>query len=400
MKIVLLKCISKYNALGCYIDELAKAFSARGDEAVVIDLRQPDVVADFVSILTNARPVDLVFSFNIYGEFADDKGRTISDLAGAPLVVHYVDFPMLHFARLQHVPSTAAILTIDPSHVRIIDDFFGPKRFAYVGFCPVAAMGEPQPLPQTADVFLASRPVRIFCAQSYFSPGPPPWRDYPELIKQVFSDAAELALAGEWVPPLEALDRSMVAHGLDLTDPVLRKDLNVVRMQVSQVNEWIRSVRREHFFAAAAKVGLPLTAYGAGYDTILERYRNIDYQGLGDTLATPERMRKARIVINHNSNFGEGLHDRVPSGMLAGAAVATDTSRYYTENYLPGREIALFRWQHLEDDLAGVLALLNDGEALFRMAQAGQQKALGQDRWEHRIDTILAAGRAAAAASK
>jgi len=261
-------------------------------------------------------------------------------------------------------------------------------------------MGEPQPLPQTADAFLAARPVEIFCAQSYFTPGPPPWLDFPEFIKNVFSEAAELALTEEWVPPLEALDRCLIAHGLNLADPVLRKELDVVRTQSVLINEWVRKVRREKFFAAAAKVGLPLTAYGDGYDDVLERYRNIDYQGLGDTLGTPERMSKARIVINHNSNFGEGLHDRVPSGMLAGAAVATDTSRYYTENYLPGREIALYRWQHLEEDLAGVLALLKDGEALFQMAQAGQQKALGQDRWEHRIDTILAAGRAAAAASR
>jgi hypothetical protein len=398
MKAILLKAVSQYDALSCYVDELATAFRARGHEAAIIDLRPQESVEHFAELLQRERPADLVFSFNIYAEFVDAKGRSVSDLAGAPMVVQYVDFPVLHFDRLKGVPRNAAVLTIDPSHVKVITEFFGADHFAYVGFNPVAAMGEPCDLPETADAFLASRPVGILCAQSYFSPGPPVWRDFPEFIRDVFAEAADLALAEEWMPPLEALDRCLVAHGLDLNDPVLRHDLMAVRTQSVQVNEWVRNVRREKFFAAAAEVGLPLTAYGAGYDAVLERYKNIDYRGRGDTLATPQRMREARIVINHNSNFGEAMHDRVPSGMLAGAAVATDYSKYYAAHYESGRDIVLFRWQHLEEDLAAVKALLGNGEALFAMAKAGQQKALRQDRWEHRIDTILKAAEAAAAA--
>jgi hypothetical protein len=395
MKAILLKAVSMYDALGCYIDELAAAFRARGHDAAVIDLRPQESVDNFVALLKQQCPADLVFSFNIYGEFVDAEGHTLSAIADAPLVVQYVDFPVLHFDRLSRVPRTTAVLTIDPSHMNVIAEFFGPHHFAYLGFSPVAAMGAPQPLPATADEFLAARPVKILCAQSYFLHQPPPWIDFPEFIRDVFTEAAELALAEEWVPPQEALDRSLIAHGLDLDDPALRQELMAVRTQSVQINEWVRRVRRQRFFAAADEVGLPLTAYGSGYDTVAGRYHNIDYRGLGDMRGTPARMREARIVINHNSNFGEGLHDRVPSGMLAGAAVATDTSRYYRDHYESGRDIALFRWQHLEEDLAAVKTLLEDGDALFAMAQAGQQKALHHDRWEHRVDTILAAAEAA-----
>lgn len=398
MKVVLLKGPSKYNALRCYIDELAKVLAAHGHQPVIIDVQQPEVASNFVQILENQRPADLVFSFGIFAEFVDSAGRTLSEVAGAPHVVQYVDYPLIYVDRLNRVPRTTAILTIDPSHARVIDAFFGPGRFAHVGFNPVAAMGEPVALPQTAEEFLATRPVPVFCAMTYFAPGEPVWREFPEHIRSVFAEAADMALAQEWLPALEAVDRCLVARGLDLADPALRTELQVVRMHALHLNEWVRCVRREQFFAAAAKVGLPLTVYGSGYEPVLERYRNIDYRGVGDTVGTPERMRQARLVINQNSNFGEALHDRVPTGMLAGAAVATDTSTYYRDKYEMGREIALYRWRHLEKDLARIATLVKDGEALFALAKAGQQKALRQDCWEHRLETIFAAGRAAAAA--
>jgi hypothetical protein len=394
MKVVLLKGQSKYDALRCYVDELARAFEKRGDTVAIIDMTQPEVQAKFPQLLQNERPADLVFSFAILGEYVDEQGRTVGDLAGAPHVVQFVDFPFCHKDRFERLSPKAAVLTIDASHVRVIESYYGSNRYAYVGFNPVAAMGEPQPLPQTADAFLASRPVAVLCAMSYFAPGQPPWHDFTEPTRSVFSEAAELALSEEWISAQEALDRWFVARGIDFNHPAMKKNFDLVRAQSVVINEFVRGTRRAKFFEAAAKVGLPLTCYGDGYAGILERYKNIAYQGLGDTAGTPERMRKARLVVNHNSNFGEGLHDRVPSAMLAGAAVATDTSKYYVEHYQHGRDIALFRWQHLEEDLAAVKELLNDGDALFAMAKAGQQKAMHQDRWEHRIDTILAAAAA------
>jgi hypothetical protein len=396
MKIVLLKGLSKYDALRCYVDELAKAFEKRGDTVAILDVTPPENLDNLPRLLQNERPVDLVFSFAILGEYADEQGRSIGDLAGAPHVVLFVDFPFCQKDRLDRLSPKTAILTIDASHVRVIESYYGPNRYAYVGFCPVAALGEPQPLPETADAFLAARPVEVLCAMSYFASGLPPWHDFTEPTRSVFAEAAELALREEWVSAQEALDRWFIQRGIDLSHPAVKKNFDLVRAQSVVINEFVRGTRRAKFFEAAAKVGLPLTCYGDGYAGVLERYKNISYQGLGDTAGTPERMRQARLVINHNSNFGEGLHDRVPSGMLAGAAVATDTSKYYVEHYEPGRDIALFHWQHLEEDLAKVKDLLADGDALFAMAKAGQQKALHQDRWEHRIDTILAAAKAAA----
>ena len=397
MKVVLLKGYSQYGALRFYIDELAKVFAAHGDDPVIVDLTEMKDTAARAVVLERQRPADLVFSFNICGEFRDEKGRTVSDLIDAPHVVMYVDYPLAHLSRLLDTPPATAILTVDPSHVQVIDDFFGAEHFAFVGFCPHAAFGEPQPQPATAEEFFSIRPTPVLCPVSYYTPPPPPWRNYPDVMRKVFTAAAEFALTEEWVPPLAALDRALIAGGIDFSDPNHRKDLTVVRTLAEEVNEWVRAVRRQRFFEAAAKVGLPLAVCGNGYDdNILARYRNIDYRGPLEAPALLREMGKSRMVVNLNANFGRGMHERVPTAMVAGAVAATDTSAYYREHYAAGSEIALFRWVHLEEDLAGIRALLDNGEALFRMAKAGQKKALAQDLWQNRIGIILAAARAAA----
>jgi hypothetical protein len=394
MKVVLLKGQSQYGVLRCHIDEAEKAFAARGDSVAVIDVQEPGVMEHLAEHLAAQRPADLVFSIGIYGEFADAAGRTIRDLTGAPHVVLYVDFPLCHFARLDHVPTHSAVLAIDASHVRAINSYYGPGRFAYVGLCPLPALGEPQPLPDTAEAFLAARPIPVFCPMTYYPPVPPPWQDYPEPTRSIITEAVERALSEEWLPPLEALDRWFAERGLDLTDPALREQMAPVRLQSVLINNWVRDVRRQKLFEAAAKVGLPLSVDGNGFEHIEGRFKNITNLGSGDTRNTQQQMGRARMVLSHNANFGEGMHDRAATAMIAGAATITDTSQYVRDHYAPGRDLALFRWQHLEEDLAAIKALLDDGDALYAMAKAGQQKAMTQDRWEHRIGTILTAAAA------
>jgi hypothetical protein len=396
LKVVLLKGCSQYGALRHGIDDMAKGFAAHGDDPTVVDLAGVEDGEKLSALLERQRPADLVFSFNILGGYRDKRGRTVSDLVDAPHVVMCVDYPLVHLSRLLDTPPATAILTVDPSHVQVIDDFFGAEHFAFVGFCPHAAFGEPQPLPATAEEFLSIRPTPVLCPMSYYAPPPPPWRNYPDVMRKVFTAAAEFALTEEWVPPLAALDRALIAGGIDFSDPNHRKDLTVVRTLAEEVNEWVRAVRRQRLFEAAAKVGLPLTVYGNGYDGALARYRNIDCRGPLEAPALLREMGKSRMVVNVNANFGRGMHERVPTAMVAGAVAATDTSAYYREHYATGEDIALFRWQHLEEDLAGIRDLLDDGEALFRMAKAGQKKALAQDRWQNRIEIVLAAARAAA----
>ena len=112
---------------------------------------------------------------------------------------------------------------------------------------------------------------------------------------------------------------------------------------------------------------------------------------LVDTVAL---MGRARVVLNANANFGRGSHERPLTAMLAGAAVVTDGA-WWTEQFEPGREILSYQWTRLESDLAGLAALVDRPEIAHTIGLAGQARAAAAHRFEHRVDAVIAAAKAA-----
>jgi spore maturation protein CgeB len=106
-------------------------------------------------------------------------------------------------------------------------------------------------------------------------------------------------------------------------------------------------------------------------------------------------MGAARVVLNINANFGDGSHERPLTAMLAGAAVASDHSVWWDENFVEDREILFYRWRDLDAGLARLGALADDPEASWRMAVAGQRRVMAEHRFANRVDTVLAAAQAA-----
>lgn len=390
MKAVLFKGASQYGVLRHVIDEIAGGFAARGFEPAILDLAAHNSDKDIQDFLDAHRPAHLAFSIMVLGDHRGPGGHSIGETLHAPHVVLYVDYPLTQGERLLDTAPDAALLTVDPSHIEAVRGVL-PGHFAHLGFCPHGGCGEPAMLPDTAEAFAAARPIRmLFAGGNVDALGDPPWAHFPDDFKPIYADAAEIALAEEWLAPHLALERAFAAHGIaidEVYDPAGRQ---VVRMLAAHVNEWVRRIRRHRFLDAAARLKLPLTAYGVGFDAPSP----FDARGAADFSELRAAMGRARLAVNVNANFGRGGHERPLTAMLAGAAVASDTSAFYREAFAPD-EIVLFRWQHLDDDLRRLRDLADDPKALFEIARAGQAKAASQHRWANRIDTILAAADAA-----
>jgi len=393
--VLLLNAASQNDALRLATDGLAKAFSLQGCKVSLYDLRRLPPPPDFAESLMRAKAVDLIVTFfPAFGDYERLGGVVVNDAVKAPCVFLLSDYPLLHQQKLARMATSCILLAADRSHARAIKSVFGADRFAYVGFQPSAALGEEAPLPDDAEAFAAARPIAVLFSGSYARPGDVPWKDYPEDIRKVFGDAADIALGEDWVPPLDALEQAMTANGMTGDNPdVPPEDLRTMAILSRLVNEWVYTARRQRFFLAAARVGLPLTVCGAGFEADVARYPNIDYRGIGDTAETLRLMRKARLTVSLNADCGEGTTPYVFSAMLGGSAAATETSAYYAEHFDDGEDIALFRWSVLDDDLSRLLALSQDPEALFAMAKAGQRKVAAQYRMDNLVDGILAAVR-------
>lgn len=397
-RIALIKGPSQYGLLRFFIDDVARAFRMRGYQTVVLDVLAAENDFEIFRQVRDAGPLDLVFTIGIFGESRDEFGRSLYEATGTPLVIQYVDHPLHHRNRLVATSSDAALLFVDRSHVRAVRNLYGDDRFAYIGFGPHAAEGRPVELPAGAEAYERSRPIPFLFAGSVRELDRHQWEGLPSSVEQVFSEAAEIAAHVESVSCVELVDQVFAHHGLDPHAPGLPKHLSAQLLRVRElavyVHEWIRIRRRARLLDAAGEAGIPLTLVGNGTDLYAGRYKSFDCRGQVDFREATALMQQSRVILNCNANFGEGSHERSLTAMLAGAVAATATSTFYTENFTNGRDILLFRWTHLVEDMAALAETGRDPAKLFAIARAGQEQVMAHHCWEHRIDTILAAAEA------
>lgn len=391
MKALLLKGLSAYEATTTFIDEAAQAFRRRGVEARVVDLGPPTDEMGFLTETLAGETFDFVFTIGLFGELRDAGGRDVGEVAGGPLVVQYVDYPLSHYARLGPTSPATALLVVDPSHAEAVRSVYGEARFRSVAFSPHGAIGEPHPREPDAGAFLAARPIPILFPGSFYRPGPPMWAQLDPPTRRVFELAVDIALSTEFIPALEAFDQALEQRGGHLRGTA-RSDM---RINAFAVHEHVRRHRRFEMLKALARAGLPVQVAGAGYAKDLYRFKNVTHLGEHSLGGVVELMRRSRVVLNVNANFGRGSHERPLSAMTAGAVAATDASTFYDEAFAAD-ELVQLRWSRLDEDLQALGRLLDDGEALFRMAGRGQARATAEHRWDQRVDAILAAAGLAA----
>lgn len=391
MRIVLIKGHSAYGALRAFIDSLAEAFAVRGYDPVIIDLAEDANALQTINNVAAGSPIALVFSFCIFGEYRDGQRRSLSDIFSAPHVLQHVDYPLTHGARIDATSAKTALLVVDETHVDAIKSVYGEDRFAHVAFSPHAAIGSPTILEESPEAFAKARTIPILFTGTFYKPAPPPWEKMPPAVKSIFQSSIDRALAVEWMAALDALDASLRDRGLDPNAPKIAP----IRKLATYVHEHVRAYRRFELLKAAAKVGLPIHIYGKGYDRQLYRFKNVTFGGEADLHQAIELMKQSRVVLNINANFGAGSHERPLTALMAGAAAATDYSRFYATHFEEGREIAFYRWKSLENDLASIGALSENPAAALDMVRAGQPRVVAEHRWWNRIDGILAAADAA-----
>lgn len=388
LRVVMFKGASQYSGTRLFIDHAAAAFRRRGARVEILDLMDLSQVEITRVILESANrgPADLLFSINIAGE-ARYEGRTLKQLYGGPHVVWHVDHVLSQQSRIEATPPDACLLVVDPTQVDMLRSFYGPGRFASVGFMPHAAVGEASPADPDPEAFAAGRPIPLLWCGGIQKPGALPWADAPAPTRAVFDDALDLALSVEWMPSHVAFDTALAVRGLDLEDP---ENLNV-RYAAIQIETVVRTRRRFEFIKALARTGLPVHICGVNWEAHLYRFKRATYHGAVDMDRAAAMMREARITLNTNGNFGGGSHERPFSALLAGAAAFSDYSRYYGEVFEDGRDIALYRWKDLQAGMDRLQDLVERPEAAWEIARNGRAKVLAGHTWDSRIDTILTA---------
>ena len=390
MRAVFVKGSSQYDATRLFTDEMAAAFARRGYETVVIDVLAEPNLGGALAAAAAGGPTDFVYTIGGLGEARDGAGRSIGQIFDAPHVLQHVDYPLTHLTKMDVTAPDTVILTIDPSHVETVRSTFGPDRFAHVAFCPHAAVGEPVALDPDVETYLVERPIPILFSGSFYGERPAPWAEEGGGIAAVFDRALEIALSAEFMPALQAMDLSLRAIGEDPADPRYVR----MRQYSTLVHEQVRYLRRQKLLDAMGAAGLPVFCIGSGYEGWIERHKSFRLGPMFNLADTADMMRRARIVLNINANFGQGSHERPLTAMMAGAAVASDYSTWWAEHFVEDEDMLLYRWKDLDAGVARIAALVDDPEASWRMGASAQAKVAAGHRFDDRVDTVIAAAEA------
>lgn len=379
-----------------FTDELMQAFAALGYPVSCLDAEDMQESLRKLGGLLGVsclkrEEADLskaaaVITFNNMGyNLCEDLGFNLWEQYGIPYYDIQMDHPFHYADKLKSLPKTTRLYCIDRGHVSYVRRFF--KNIGWVHFLPHG--GTAVDARDIEMLPLEKRPVDVLYAGSLS-------KYRIELLIPDFDqfrafDAGELCneVLQELVRhPARTTEEVLEEYFAGLELPLTEEMLGEYIAQFRFLDAYAVSFFREQAVRILVENGIRVAVYGEGW----ERTEWCGHPNLvlGGKVLAPQvlpLMHQSKIVLNTMTWFKDGSHDRVFNGMLAGAVVVSDSSRYMVEQFLNHEEVELFELEEIGELPAIVEDLLSDLPRAQRIADAGRKKAQGHT-WAQRAREI------------
>jgi len=385
MRLVLAKGRSQYGSLRLHLDQLAAALTGMGHQVTVVDLLETEGAMPVVrEILTGAQ---CFFAFN--GMACETAASEVVRQSGCVYASAYVDHPVHHLPRLVHDINKQAVFFLDRSHVQFMTAWGASRHYAHLGFLPPGANEIPEDLAppvDTSDEAFARRDIPLLFTGTYRGPPTPGWANWPaSAATEMVAETAERMAADGRLALLDAVKAAAAARKARLTPELLES----ICLLLSTAQQYAEAFHRHAVLTALGEAGVPVEVHGIGWAPLCERYPSFRHAGEGNFQETLHLLRRARLVLNINNGFVAGGHERVFTAMSAGAAVFSESSRYYDDAFTDDREIATYSIRKPQRAAEQLLALLDDIPAQAAMARAGYRKAKAEHSWTARAARLM-----------
>lgn len=301
-------------------------------------------------------PVDAVITFNNVGLNIElTQGKRLWDELNVLCINILVDHPVCYMQELQLAPVKTVVLCVDKNHVDFIRRFF-PNIMA-VHFLPHGGMvweGKNIPWREREIDVLYAGGLHKDVAAGYI---PQNLDEICGMDSNVLCDRVLEHLINDTECTLEwAIEDYMKEQSLMINDAQLLQYIRLFRF----LDVFSSSYYRERAVKLLIENGIHVTIYGHGWDKCdWISHPNIEYHRNVSPEEILTLMGRTKIVLNSMPNFKNGSHERIFNGMLAGAAVVSDTSCYIEEE-AEGREYLymynLKRQQELPDIIKDILS--------------------------------------------
>lgn len=325
-------------------------------------------------------PPDFTLSFN--GLLPDADGQFLCDQLGIPHVACIMDAPN-HFLDLAKSPLTR-ITCVD----RDFAAFFQGLKQQKVLFLPHAVdRNYAAPLDN-------ARPyqVTLFGTCIDYEERRDSWRKlFPEAVRAVLEDAVSIAASNPTIPYFQALQQALEARmknqkGLDprsLDYFALFENLEFVIRGKDRV-ALVRSVKGAEVHVFGTKSG------SRGWEDYLKDCsQNVTVHGRLTYNEVLETMAKTAIVLNSCPSIRKGAHERIFTGLMAGATVLTNDNQYVREQFGNDRGIVYYNAPYYEEISALIHQILSDEEGRRKAVVQGRALVQAAHTWDHRAKTLL-----------
>lgn len=358
---------SQYGALHHFTQKLYEAWLRAGYKARYFTLAE-DALDAFLH-----DPPDLTIGFN--GVPRKDK-EYYCDITKSPYLTLLVD----PFYRFFDVIS-------NPYVIVGCDDFSGVSslnkmNFQNVIFVPHAVESDLAPDPSIERIY----DVTILATFIDHEARRKDWKStYPELICKVMDEAVERTFADPSLPFIDAI-LSQIQSNPNL------KSMNIDPLAIFRdVELYIKGKERVDMLKAIQVA--PIHVFGHTVDKVdwkkyFEKQSNIIVHDAVPYEEALEILKKSKIVLNSSIKNKFGAHERIFSGLAAGAFVITNENAYLKNFFMHDIDIGFYQFNNLNQINQTIDTYLSDEAKRLQVVENGREIVMSFHTWDARIKTF------------
>ena len=375
-----------YDSLTSFSALLAKALGSCGIKADYWDL---DKSKEELDRKLSEVSYDFALTFNSIGQHNYEvNGENIWNKYNIPFFNYIVDHPQMHSIFLFSECREYYCLCLDRDHVDYVKHFYKDVKDAF--FLPVGGNGsDEKKVDESLDSF-GHRDFDVVFTGSYVDRNELDNKilALPVAVRNIELAYLDYMLDNKALSLEKGLSEILPHFGIDPTDEKAYFGFAAALFPIT--NNYLRSYTREETVRFLAQSKGTIHLFGTGWDK-LDDLENVVLHGSCSYLETATIYEKSKIVFNVMPYFKNGSHDRIPTSMLAGAAVLTDKSKYYLD-VCNKADYAIMRFWDISapEALPGIVdEMLSDPEKLHELAHRGLHFARENMTWRNTSEKLI-----------
>lgn len=381
MQVLIYKGSSQYGAFDHFGISLKNSLEQRNHQVELFDLNIQNAMETLSFIFTNKK-FDLVIGFNAIGCDLKVGNESIYDIINTPFLAIFVDHPVYHFSRLSTPMKNFVASFLDESHVDFLQNTI-PQSQNLKFFMPLSGNEFSSEI-KTIEEYKTIKKIDILFTGSNFGKINKQWENVEGFPSYLFDEISDKLIKDDYISVENAFNDVMNKYKISFSSIGKAQFSNLLSMVVTFVRQYKRNAILEKIFES----GLNITLYGKNWSDIAKKYSNVIDGGEISLDKTVEFTKQSKIVINLNTNFTNGAHDRVFTGMLNQAVVFTDKSSYYDKYYNDKEHYLTYSINSLDEDIKKLKNYLEDEEKLFDMANKAYSITKKEHSWLKRAEHL------------